>query len=173
MRLTEFKKLAPASVPVASIPFRGGVLDLFALRGEDIFWLIREAPAIAEAFVNEEGDVMQAIGEAGPEILNRILSVACRCSEADLLELDLSGEEELNILVTALEVGIPEDLLPKLFAGLRAAATRAGMQLPATATASFEDLSSASSNQESTPTNSRSSRLSSSALKRSRKGVGK
>ncbi|WP_347138892.1 hypothetical protein [Paracoccus sp. SSK6] len=174
MKLKEFKKLAPASVPVASIPFRGGILDLFPMRGKDIFWLMHQAPALVKAWsdqnaqtdeedqdeTEEAPSLLAAIGQAGPVVINRIIAAATRADEQDLEELDLVADEQIDIVLTALDAGMPEDLLGKLVVGARTAMVRAGMSLPTLASAGFLSGSGA---QGLTPTASPSPRPSSSA----------
>jgi hypothetical protein len=168
MRFQDIKKLAPASVPVATVAFREHPLDIFPITGEDIFWLLNVAPAVAKAWSDGEDDgeadkdaaanarllaTLQAVGEAGPAVMNRLLCTALRTTEAELAEAGLVADEQIEILSAFLANGIPEDLLGKLVLGARAGAVRAGLRMPAFPQSAPSAASSTASSQEaSTPT---------------------
>lgn len=158
MKLSAFKAVSPAGVPVGSIPFRGeGVLDIYPMRTKDLFWIANRAPAVAAAFALE-GDaripaIIKALAETGEDVVNRLLCVATRCSPEELQEQELSLDDDVEILVAFLDLGVPDDFFGRL-AGAVNRRTGGALSILATSTSkpSSPASSSASEKQDSTPT---------------------
>ena len=122
MKLSEHVKICPADVPVASIPFREGVLDIFAPTSADLCWLLSKSQAIGNALEEEGGDrvgaLVAAVSTAAPEVIERLLCVATGEDAESLRAARLKLGEEVEILTTLFEFGVPDALRGKILAAV-------------------------------------------------------
>lgn len=157
MKLSAFKAVSPAGVPVGSIPFRDGVLDIYPMRTKDLFWIANRAPAVAAAFALEGVErmpaIIKALAESGEEVVNRLLGVATRSSPQELQEADMSLDEDTEILVAFLDLGVPDDFFGRLAGAInRRTGGALSILVASTSNPSSQASSSASAEQDSTPT---------------------
>ncbi|GAW37003.1 hypothetical protein RA2_04078 [Roseovarius sp. A-2] len=120
MKLSEHVKISPASIPVASITFRDGVLDIFAPTGADLCWLLSKSQAFGDALEGAAdtrlSSLLAAVSDSGPEILEKLLTIATGEDAETVRAAHFSLAEEVEILTALFENGVPEALRGKLLA---------------------------------------------------------
>ncbi|RKT35289.1 hypothetical protein BXY70_1322 [Roseovarius halotolerans] len=120
MKLSEAVKIAPSSVPVATIPWRDQLLDVFAPTGADLCWLLSKSQAFGDALESAAdsriSSLLAAVSESGPEILEKLLTIATGEDVDTVRTAHFSLEEQVDILTALFENGVPEVLRGKLLA---------------------------------------------------------
>lgn len=148
MRFSDMKDLTPADVSVAKVDFRGEKVDVFRLTPEDIFFVLNQAPEVIDAMEADAAEasnydsedavdvgmggmskLLPAIAQAGPEVINRLISSGLRATEEEIKAAHLDVEEATNILEKVLQEGIPEGFLKRLMMVFGVAAAKQGLDL--------------------------------------------
>jgi hypothetical protein len=122
MKLSEHVKICPADIPVASVPFRDGVLDIFAPTAADLCWLLSKSQNISAALEAEGSDriaaLVSSVSAAAPEVIEHMLCVATG-EEAEILRsAKLKLGEQVEILTAFFENGVPDTLRGKILAAV-------------------------------------------------------